>query len=355
MVRWVAFAVIVTLLTTVMVWLSLLTQRSITPIESTRSDETTLSTAVDSRAMVGRDDGEAWTGRDDGDDRSDHEDGAAWVDQAANIEPADRDGERGRSGDHDTDGGSSADSPAVETTAAEVRDGVRSGATVRSSAGEWTDRATSATQSSPDRIVARARGVPITSRGLLLNALATQGLFLALVAGAIVLTGVPADALGIALSHDAIVPDLGLGLGAGLGLYAASEGGSRLIRRLGVDHDEWLRESLAPARRRDWFLLFGVVLPVIAIFEELLFRGVLIGAFATGFGISPWLLAIGSSVLFAIGHGIQGRAGIVVTGVIGFALAGLFVLSESLVAVVTAHYLLNAFEFAVHEGFGLDR
>jgi membrane protease YdiL (CAAX protease family) len=46
--------------------------------------------------------------------------------------------------------------------------------------------------------------------------------------------------------------------------------------------------------------------------------------------------------------------GVVVTGVLGFVLAAAFVLTGSLLAVVVAHYLVNALEFVVHEGLGAD-
>ncbi len=113
-----------------------------------------------------------------------------------------------------------------------------------------------------------------------------------------------------------------------------------------------LREAMAPDSAAGWAVLLLVVLPLVAGFEELLFRGVLIGAFATGFDVSPWLLAALSSVAFALGHGAQGRVGIVVTGALGFVLAAAFVLTGSLVAVVVAHYLVNALEFVVSERWG---
>jgi membrane protease YdiL (CAAX protease family) len=96
-------------------------------------------------------------------------------------------------------------------------------------------------------------------------------------------------------------------------------------------------------------VLLVVVLPLVAGFEELLFRAALVGGLAAGFGVSPWPLAVLSSAAFALGHGAQGRVGMVVTGVLGFALAALFVVTESLPAVVVAHYLVNALEFAVNE------
>jgi membrane protease YdiL (CAAX protease family) len=120
-----------------------------------------------------------------------------------------------------------------------------------------------------------------------------------------------------------------------------------------VTADESLRELLAPDTRLGWVVLLFVVLPIVAGFEEFLFRGALIGVVAVGFDVSPWLLAALSSVAFALGHGAQGPGGILVTGLLGFALAVTFVLTGSLLAVIVAHYLVNALEFVVHEGLDL--
>ena len=76
------------------------------------------------------------------------------------------------------------------------------------------------------------------------------------------------------------------------------------------------------------------------------------GAFAVGCGVSPWLLAVLSSVAFALGHGAQGPVGVAVTGLLGFVLAAAFVLTGSLLVVVLAHYLVNAIEFLRHETSG---
>jgi len=78
---------------------------------------------------------------------------------------------------------------------------------------------------------------------------------------------------------------------------------------------------LAPDSLGGWVLLLGVVLPTIAFVEEFIFRAAAIGAVAAGFGISPWLPAVVSSLAFGIAHGAQGRVGVVVTGTLGFALA----------------------------------
>jgi membrane protease YdiL (CAAX protease family) len=189
----------------------------------------------------------------------------------------------------------------------------------------------------------------LSTMALLANVAVSQGAFgLLLLAGAW-FTEIPASAFGLST----VVPSpatLGVGVGFGVALYAANEVGASLGERLGVGADEGLREALAPSSTVGWAILLLVVLPIIAGFEELLFRGVLVGVFATGFGLSPWLLAVVSSVAFALGHGAQGPAGVVVTGLLGFVLAAAFVLTGSLLVVIVAHYLVNALEFVVHEG-----
>ena len=162
--------------------------------------------------------------------------------------------------------------------------------------------------------------------------------------------GVPAAALG--LSVTGLPTKLAIGVGLGLALYGANRVGSSVSERFGIAPDEAVRESLTPRTTAGWVFLFAVALPLIAGFEELLFRGALVGAVAAGFDVSPWLMAAVSSAAFGAGHGAQGRLGIIVTGLLGFVLAAAFVLTESLLVVVVAHYLVNALEFAGHELFG---
>lgn len=198
------------------------------------------------------------------------------------------------------------------------------------------------------------RGEPELTPGLLLaNVALSQGLFGAVLLAAAWYTTIPLDALGIGTGVDGLEA-VGIGLGLGVALYLASEAGGAVAEGLGFEYDERLRELLAPDSLVGWAVLLGVVLPIIAAFEEFLFRAALIGAVAAGYGVSPWLLAVVSSVLFALGHGAQGRTGVVVTGLLGFALAAAFVLTESLLVVVLAHYVVNALEFVVHEGVGIE-
>ena len=186
---------------------------------------------------------------------------------------------------------------------------------------------------------------------LLANVALTHGLF----AGTVVLGAwyfeIPAAALGLAATPGSTgLPAVGTGVAFGVGLWLANEAGAKVADAVGIGHDESLRALLAPDSRGGWALLLGVVLPIIAIGEEVLFRAALIGVPAAGFGTSPWALAVVSSAAFALGHGAQGRAGVVVTGLLGLVLAAGFVVTGSLLVVIVAHYVVNALEFVVHEG-----
>ncbi|MFW5956409.1 MAG: type II CAAX prenyl endopeptidase Rce1 family protein [Halorhabdus sp.] len=190
---------------------------------------------------------------------------------------------------------------------------------------------------------------------LLANVGLTQGLIaLTLLLGAWFF-GVPAEALGITLDSVGDVSRTALfGGGLGLGLFLLSETATTVAEAMGLAHDEALRTLLAPTTTGGWVVLLGLALPTVVVGEELLFRAGAIGVPVTGFGTPAWAMALISSVAFAFCHGIQGRVGILITGLLGLALAGAFVHTESLLLVVVAHYVLNATEFLVHEWGGVD-
>jgi len=215
---------------------------------------------------------------------------------------------------------------------------------------------TARADSSPDRPDAAGRsGVEDVSdprpspTAMLANVGASHALLGAVLVVGVWLAEVPLPALGIGTTADTDVLVVGIGLGLAIAAANALFGGL-----LDADPSAALRELLGPDSAVGWALLLLVVLPVIAGFEELLFRAILIGAFAEGFGLPPWSLAVGSSAVFAAGHGAQGRLGIAVTGVLGLVLAAAFVTTGSLGTVVVAHYVINAVEFVLAEGIGYE-
>lgn len=199
----------------------------------------------------------------------------------------------------------------------------------------------------------RPRPAPAVPSGvaLLANVALTHGLLAVTVVVLAWITRVPPSALGLGgLAESSVGGDVAVGVGLGVGLYLASEVGTAVADRLGVEYDEHLRELLSPDGSAEWALLLLVILPIVAGAEELLFRAALIGAVGAGFGVPTWLLVVGSSVLFGAGHGAQGALGVAVTAALGLVLGAAFVLTGSLLVVVLAHYLVNALEFVVREG-----
>jgi len=188
----------------------------------------------------------------------------------------------------------------------------------------------------------------LSTAALLANVVFTQGLFAGLLVALAWYTEIPAWAFGLATDHVS-ASAVGLGILIGGVFYMLNEALVRVAQQYGMTPPTALREALAPETPAGWVVLFVVVLPVIAGFEELLFRGALIGVVHAGFEIPLWLLAIGSSAVFGLGHGAQGRVGILITGLLGVGLAGVFIWTGNLIVVIVAHYVSNALEFAIHE------
>lgn len=211
-------------------------------------------------------------------------------------------------------------------------------------------RASARLLSQEESLATPRAGADLESDATLLLNLSITHLGVALAVGAILwLTKVPLESIGVGTRPDLLSAAL-----LGIGIYVLTEGFEIAARSWGYDEPETLREFLAPEDWTEWVLLLVVVLPVIAFGEELLFRGALIGGVAAATDLSPWLLALVSSVGFGFAHAAQGSIGVLATGVLGFALAAVFVVTGNLWLVVVAHYLINALQFVVHEGLGVE-
>jgi uncharacterized protein len=81
-----------------------------------------------------------------------------------------------------------------------------------------------------------------------------------------------------------------------------------------------------------------VLVVVVALAEETIFRGYLLLRLQ-GVGLRPWGAAILSSVIFSLGHGYEGSAGVVTVGILGLVLALVYLWRGSLVAPIVIHFL----------------
>lgn len=82
-----------------------------------------------------------------------------------------------------------------------------------------------------------------------------------------------------------------------------------------------------------------VLVCVAAVAEETIFRGYLLLRFQEGLQLRPLVAAVLSAVVFSLGHGYEGTAGVVTVGFIGLAFALIYQWRGSLVAPMIMHFL----------------
>jgi uncharacterized protein len=96
---------------------------------------------------------------------------------------------------------------------------------------------------------------------------------------------------------------------------------------------------LLPRSGSDYILAL-VLLSVVAVAEETIFRGYLLRRFSQVTGNRVWAIVL-SSVIFALGHVYQGSLGVIAVGAIGIAFALLYLWRGSLVAPMVMHFIQN--------------
>jgi len=97
---------------------------------------------------------------------------------------------------------------------------------------------------------------------------------------------------------------------------------------------------------RNLSLLALLLVTVVAVSEETMFRGYLCLRLQ-GLTRNPVAAVLISSLLFALGHGYQGTTGLLAVGILGAALAVVYLWRGSLVAPMTIHFLQNFFAMLV--------
>lgn len=101
-------------------------------------------------------------------------------------------------------------------------------------------------------------------------------------------------------------------------------------------------------------LLAVLLVVIVAISEEIMFRGYLILRLRNLSRSVPFAV-IGSSLLFAIGHGYEGSAGVVTIGVLGAELALVYLWRGSLIAPIMMHFLQDFVGIVIAPLLGLAR
>jgi membrane protease YdiL (CAAX protease family) len=86
------------------------------------------------------------------------------------------------------------------------------------------------------------------------------------------------------------------------------------------------------------FLLASALVVVVALAEEIIFRGYLILRFKVVGRSLPVALLL-SAAVFSLGHGYEGSAGVITVGMMGLAFGLIYVWRKSLVAPIVMHFL----------------
>jgi membrane protease YdiL (CAAX protease family) len=96
--------------------------------------------------------------------------------------------------------------------------------------------------------------------------------------------------------------------------------------------------SFLAAQGMTEIVLAFVLVVVVAIAEETIFRGYLILRFR-GLAASPVVAILLSAFVFSLGHGYEGTAGVITVGTMGAVFAIIYVWRKSLVAPMVMHFL----------------
>jgi membrane protease YdiL (CAAX protease family) len=112
----------------------------------------------------------------------------------------------------------------------------------------------------------------------------------------------------------------------------------QLLRAAGLSAPTAPQPSFLTPSGTYQFVLATILVLVVAIAEETIFRGYLSLRFHA---ISGSMLAaiLLTSFVFALGHGYEGEVGVITVGVVGLVLALVYVWRGSLIAPVTMHFL----------------
>lgn len=134
--------------------------------------------------------------------------------------------------------------------------------------------------------------------------------------------------------------EIALGAGLFVPLFIGAQLLESFLRSAGLSAPSSPAPDLTPAPNLSDLVLALVLVIVVAASEEIIFRGYLLLRFSgllRGWGGPAFL----SAVVFSIGHGYEGTAGVVTVGAIGFALALVYLWRRSLIAPMVMHFLLD--------------
>ena len=132
--------------------------------------------------------------------------------------------------------------------------------------------------------------------------------------------------------------DVALGLGLFIPLLYGTGLLERALQAGGFSAPSTPLPSFLTAKGTAESLMASLLVIVVAIAEETMFRGYLILRLKA-VTASPAAAVVLSAVIFALGHGYEGTAGVVTVGVMGLVFAVIYLWRKSLIAPIVMHFL----------------
>jgi membrane protease YdiL (CAAX protease family) len=132
--------------------------------------------------------------------------------------------------------------------------------------------------------------------------------------------------------------EVAIGIGLFIPLYVSASFLEKILQRAGFSVPSTPLPSFLATKGVGELVLAVILVIIIAVVEETIFRGYLILRFKALVD-SPILLALISAVIFSLGHGYEGTAGVITVGFMGFIFALIYLWRQSLVAPIVMHFL----------------
>jgi len=146
----------------------------------------------------------------------------------------------------------------------------------------------------------------------------------------------PIDGLGWTFRN--VRKEIALGIGLYIPLFLAVGLFENALRVAGLSVPSTPLPSFMTAKGLGESLLAVVLVAVVALAEETIFRGYLILRLRA-ITASPVAAVLVSAAIFSLGHGYEGSAGVVTVGGMGLIFALVYMWRQSLVAPIVMHFL----------------
>jgi membrane protease YdiL (CAAX protease family) len=132
--------------------------------------------------------------------------------------------------------------------------------------------------------------------------------------------------------------ELGIGIGLYIPFFSASGLVERALQMAGFSIPPTPLPSFTSPVGIGEFSLGVVLVVVVALAEETIFRGYLILRLKA-ITARSFVAILLSAALFSLGHGYEGSAGVITVGVMGFFLALVYMWRQNLIAPIVMHFL----------------